>query len=217
MDKIKTVIFDLDGTIANTLPLCIQAFRHSIEPLIGKSISDQEIIATFGPSEEGTISALAPDHYEQGVQNYLRNYETLHHICPTPFEGIPEILRDLKNNKVMLALVTGKGALSANISLKLFDLLHFFDVIETGSPDGPRKVEGIQTVLKHTPDTKKDQVIYIGDAPSDILACREVGIPIVAAAWAETAEPDKLRALNPDYMFFEVSDFHQWLELLNAV
>src|SRR5690606_26856959 len=145
--KIKAVIFDLDGTIANTLPLCIRAFRESIEPLIGQSISDQEIISTFGPSEEGTIMALAPAHYQQGVSNYLSNYEVLHEICPQPFEGIREMLADLKKHQVETALVTGKGALSTAISLKRFDLLSFFKLIETGSPKGPRKVEGIQAVL----------------------------------------------------------------------
>ncbi len=49
MKKIKAVIFDLDGTLADTLPLCIQAFRQSVEPLIKRSISDDDIIATFGP------------------------------------------------------------------------------------------------------------------------------------------------------------------------
>lgn len=125
MRKIKAVIFDLDGTIANTLPLCIQAFRESIEPLIGKSISDQEIIATFGPSEEGTILALAPDHYEHGVSGYLQRYEILHAMCPQPFDGIRELLADLRRQEVKMALVTGKGALSTNISLKRFDLLSF--------------------------------------------------------------------------------------------
>ena len=64
MEKIKGLIFDLDGTIGNTLPLCIQAFRQSIEPLAMKKLSDQDIIATFGPSEEGTIQTLIPEHYE---------------------------------------------------------------------------------------------------------------------------------------------------------
>jgi phosphoglycolate phosphatase-like HAD superfamily hydrolase len=58
--KIRAVIFDLDGTLADTLPLCIQAFRASVQPLIHRCPSDEEIVATFGPSEEGTIMALAP-------------------------------------------------------------------------------------------------------------------------------------------------------------
>jgi beta-phosphoglucomutase-like phosphatase (HAD superfamily) len=45
--KIKAVIFDLDGTVADTLPLCIAAFKKSVEPLLGKTVSEEEIIATF--------------------------------------------------------------------------------------------------------------------------------------------------------------------------
>ena len=44
----KCLIFDLDGTLGNTLPLCIAAFKQAIEPLAGRSLSDAEIIATFG-------------------------------------------------------------------------------------------------------------------------------------------------------------------------
>lgn len=66
-------------------------------------------------------------------------------------------------------------------------------------------------VLDGIPYLQKDEVVYVGDAPSDILACQEVGIPIVAAAWAETAEVDKLMALDPDFTFFDVNAFHEWL------
>ena len=108
----KIILFDLDGTLANTLPLCIQAFRQSVEPLINRSISDAEIIATFGPSEEGTIMALSPNHYEKGVSDYLHYYEQLHDMCPLPFDGMKEILQALKNKGVHIAMVTGKGKYS---------------------------------------------------------------------------------------------------------
>jgi phosphoglycolate phosphatase-like HAD superfamily hydrolase len=103
MKKIKAVTFDLDGTLANTLPLCIQAFRQSVETLINRSISDADIIATFGPSEEETIMALAPNHYDKGVSNYLHYYEQLHGMCPVPFDGIKEILQTLESRGVSIA------------------------------------------------------------------------------------------------------------------
>ncbi len=78
MQNIKAVIFDLDGTLANTLPLCIAAFKKSIAPLVNRTVSEAEIIATFGPSEEGTILALAPNHYDKGVADYLLFYKELH-------------------------------------------------------------------------------------------------------------------------------------------
>ena len=211
MDKIRAVIFDLDGTLGNTLPLCIQAFRQSVEPLINRSISDAEIIATFGPSEEGTIMALAPNHYDKGVSDYLHFYENLHEMCPVPFDGIKEVLENLKNKGVHISMVTGKGKHSTNISLKYFDLTHFFEIIETGSPDGARKAEGIQIILNSLKDIKSNEVIYVGDATSDIIASRKVGVQVVAAAWADTTEPEKLKELKPDELFYTTKDFSSWL------
>jgi phosphoglycolate phosphatase-like HAD superfamily hydrolase len=208
---IKAVIFDLDGTLANTLPLCIQAFRESIQPLIQRSLSDDEIIATFGPSEEGTIMALAPDYYEEGVSAYLHFYSSLHSMCPAPFEGMREILETLKQNNIPVAMVTGKGKHSTVISLEHFSLTDYFSVIETGSPLGPRKVQGIQAVLDQWPEIDKREIIYVGDAPSDITASKAAGIPIAAAAWASTADTGTLQSMNPDALFLSIKDFSNWL------
>ncbi len=212
MKKLKAVIFDLDGTIANTLPLCISSFRSSIEPLAGRTVTDVEIIATFGPSEEGTIMALAPLHYNKGVSEYLRIYEENHDMCPAPFDGIPELLAALKEKEVRLAMVTGKGKASAVITLDKFGLSPFFGILEAGNPDGNRKVEGIEAILKAWGNVDKDEVVYVGDTPSDIVTCRQVGIPIVSAAWAETAEPELLIPMQPDYLFYTVTEFAAWLK-----
>jgi len=211
MKKIKAIIFDLDGTLANTLPLCVAAFRSSIEPLAGRSISDEEIIATFGPSEEGTLLALAPNDFDKGVADYLRFYEELHFMCPTPFEGMKEILVRLQQHNIHISMVTGKGPISAHVSLEKFGLTPFFEQVETGIKNGPSKPEGIQRILNQLTGIAHDEVIYVGDAPTDVDACRKVGIPIIAAAWAETAEPEKLIALNPDQLFYTVEDFKHWL------
>lgn len=215
MKRIKAVIFDLDGTIADTLPLCIKAFRRSVEPLINRSVSDAEIIATFGPSEEGTIMALAPDHYDKGVTGYLHHYESLHDMCPVPFEGMKELLQTLQEKGVRIAMVTGKGKHSTVISLKHFELTHYFEAIETGSSKGARKAEGIQIILDGLTGITNEEVIYVGDAPSDIIASRKVGIPVVAAAWAGTAEPQQLLELQPDEIFYSIKEFSDWL--LNEV
>ena len=211
MNKIKAVIFDLDGTLGNTLPLCISAFRKSIEPLINSSLSDEEIISTFGPSEEGTIMALVPENFEEGISNYLKFYGEMHAMCPAPFEGIEDLLITLRDKSVRIAMVTGKGKHSTRISLKQFGIAKYFEAIETGISSGPRKAEGIQNILDLFKDIQRNEVIYVGDAPSDITASKKVGIPVVAAAWAETAEPDKLKDLHPDMLFDNIKDFGYWL------
>ena len=108
-------------------------------------------------------------------------------------------------------MVTGKGKHSTAISLKHFELTHYFERIETGSPKGARKAEGIQFILDGLQGINKDEVIYVGDAPSDIIASRKAGIPVVAAAWAGTAEPQQLQELQPDEMFYSIKEFSEWL------
>ncbi|WP_248927726.1 HAD family hydrolase [Paenibacillus hamazuiensis] len=211
MNKTKCIIFDLDGTIGNTLPLCIAAFKKAIEPLAGRVLSDKEIIATFGPSEEGTVRALIPAQYERGIEDYLRHYRDMHAMCSAPFEGMTEVLDYAKDRNVRLALVTGKGWRSTEMTLDIFDIRSYFDVIETGSPLGPRKVQGIRSVLSQLGITPEES-LYVGDAPSDIEASREAGVPVVSAAWAETADPELLRSFQPDRLFLTIEDFKQYME-----
>lgn len=184
----------------------------AIEPLANRQLTDEEIIATFGPSEEGTIMALAPGNYEEGLAGYLQFYEVLHPHCPAPFDGIVELLDYLKHHTIRLGLVTGKGKRSTQISLRQFGIQDYFELVETGSPQGPVKAERITDVLAAWDDLQKNEVLYIGDAPSDITACRKAGIPIAAAAWAATADAEKLQQLNPDALFYSVADFSNWIQ-----
>jgi phosphoglycolate phosphatase-like HAD superfamily hydrolase len=123
-----------------------------------RSLSDREIIDTFGPSEEGTVQALIPHSYEQGVEDYLTNYRDLHMLCEAPFEGIIDVFQYAKNRNVRLAMVTGKGKRSTEITLAVFGIRAYFDIIETGSPLGPRKVQGITNVLEQLLHMQPDKL-----------------------------------------------------------
>lgn len=208
---IKAMIFDLDGTIGNTVPLCIKAFRKSIEPLIGRSISDKEIVATFGPSEEGTIKELIPENYEEGVKQYLQYYKDLHkEECPKPFDGIAQVIRELKKSGILVAMVTGKGRKSVDITLEQFDMADLFEWVETGSINGSRKCEGITCVIEHFNINRKE-AYYIGDAPNDIVAARHAGVKIISAAWADMVDLDQLKRLKPDKIFRTIKEFKEFI------
>lgn len=209
--NIKAIIFDLDGTLGNTIPLCVAAFKKAIEPLAGRSISEKEITDTFGPSEEGTVMALVPHQYEKGIHDYLHYYEAMHDSCPHPFEGISSLLSTLKHKGIRLSLVTGKGPYSTHITLQRFGMLDLFETVETGHIHGPRKPEGINAVLNSLNGIDKSEIIYVGDAPSDIQACRKVGIPIVSVAWADSANAEKLSSLHPDALFDSIDQFSAWM------
>jgi phosphoglycolate phosphatase-like HAD superfamily hydrolase len=208
--RVKAVLFDLDGTIGNTLPLCIAAFRESIEPLAARALTDEEIVATFGPSEEGTIALLLPERQAEGLNQYLLRYEELHCRWPSPFEGIPQILTYLKAKRVFVGLITGKGKRSTELTLKNYGLEDFFDVIKTGASTGPVKDRRIEEVIEESSLDRKE-ILYVGDAPGDVKACRDCNIKIAAAAWAPTANVVELEQMRPDYLFSSVSEFAEFL------
>jgi phosphoglycolate phosphatase-like HAD superfamily hydrolase len=207
---VKAVLFDLDGTIGNTLPLCIAAFRESIEPLAARALTDEEIVATFGPSEEGTIALLLPEKQAEGLKQYLLRYEELHCRWPSPFEGIPEILFDLKAKRIFVGLITGKGKRSTELTLKNYGLENFFDVVKTGASSGPVKDRRIEEVIEEF-SLDREEILYVGDAPSDVKACRDCDIKIAAAVWAPTANVRELEQMRPDFLFSSVSAFAEFL------
>ena len=71
MNKIRLVAFDLDGTIGDTIPLCIKAFKEAVAPYIGHELSDDDVIRTFGLNEQGMIASLV-EAYHRGSCNGKR-------------------------------------------------------------------------------------------------------------------------------------------------
>lgn len=205
------MIFDLDGTLGDTLPLCIASFRRAFEGFLGTRLSDEEIIARFGPSEEGTCRQLVPNGWRTVLQAYLDEYERGHERYTEPFPGIEDALRLLKARGLSLAVVTGKGRRSADMSLDRFGLTGYFDSVEIGSPDGPVKPTRIRKVLSDW-GAVPHEVAYVGDSASDTVAAQEAGLVMLGAAWAKTATVDAPGGPRSLATFASVDDFIEWIE-----
>jgi pyrophosphatase PpaX len=209
--KLQGIIFDLDGTLGNTIPMCIAAFQAVFERFLGRRYTDEEITALFGPSEEGMIRRLVPEHWQHCLQAYLEAYTSGHKSCPEPFPGIETALRVLKERGVALAVVTGKGDASAMISLEYLGLSSYFDQVETGSVKGAIKPQALRKVLARWHKAPA-QVAYVGDTAYDMRAATEVGLIGLGAAWAETAMVSELEATAPTAIFRSTDAFLTWID-----
>jgi len=209
--QITGAIFDLDGTIINTLPIVIEAFRTAITHFVNRPFTDEEIVSLFGPDEAGVIRRAIPDHWKEGLAIYLREYEMLFTQRNIgAFPGVEDALKLLKSHGIRMAVVTGKGAYSTAFSLRHAFLEDYFELVQTGSPDGSVKASRIQEVLAHwaLPATT---VFYIGDSPSDIRDARISGVIPLGAVWADPFSNDTLKVENPYAIFTTPQVFVNWI------
>ena len=204
------LIFDLDGTLADTLPVSYAAFRRTIREAAGSTWTNGEIHSRFGPSEEGVLSTLLGESSARAYELFLEFYRREHRRCPSPVLGMRELLGELTGSGVRCAIVTGKGAEAAAITLDRIGLTGVFETIEAGSARGAVKVECMRRIVEAW-GLPRDRVASIGDFPSDVRAARAAGIRAVGAAWASTANRAALVDAGADPVFERVSDLARWL------
>jgi phosphoglycolate phosphatase-like HAD superfamily hydrolase len=208
--RLAGAIFDLDGTLADTLPACYAAFRAACEGLGGPGYTNEQIRALFGPSEEGMLQRAMPERWQEGLVILLEEYRRHLTVCSGLFPSIATALALLRHRGIPLALVTGKGPSTTKMSLTHFGLDGVFDAVEVGSPQGVVKAAAIGRVIARWGVAAAD-VIYVGDAVADMEAAREAGVRPIGAAWAPSAIAAELAAKKPHALFSSADDFHAWL------
>lgn len=208
---IKMVAFDFDGTIADTIPMCIEAFKKAISPYAGHELTEDEVIQTFGLNEIGMVKAVVKDNWKLGLQDFYFYYEEMHNSCIEPFPQICNLIRYLKEKNVVVALITGKGQKSCDISLKKLGMENYFSEIMVGDEKCLNKANSIISILKKY-CIKNDEFYYVGDALSDVTACRDAGVTCLSAAWSDRVDIEELKRINPTYIFNDISSLKAFLE-----
>jgi HAD superfamily hydrolase (TIGR01549 family) len=208
--RFKGIIFDVDGTLTFTNQLIFNSFNHITNKYLGKNYSDDEIIALFGPTEDVILKEMCKEKYDNARKDYYAYYKNNHDIAQL-YEGIKELVVDISKAGILLSIFTGKGRTSALITLDELGLTDYFDMIVSGDDVENHKPspEGIIMFLdKH--NLNPEEVLMIGDAPSDIIAARECGVEIASVVWDSYAE-EEVRKLNSKNLFHSVADLRKFI------
>lgn len=208
---IKMVGFDLDGTICDSIIIYLKAFMDAVTPYTDHELTEKEIISTYGLNEVGMIKAVVKYGWQDALNRFYENYQKLHDMCTMPFEGIFELIIFLKQNQIIVPLITEKSEKSCEITLKKLGMHRVFDDILCGSENCHCKSNNMLYLLEKYM-IRKEEFLYIGDTVQDIADCNSIGITCLSAAWEELTNPLKLRAYNP-YTFESVIDLKKFLDL----
>jgi pyrophosphatase PpaX len=204
---IKAIIFDFDGTIADTLPVCFYAFQLVFKKYDDREVCTDEIKDMFGPSETGIIKKnLLHKDYKEAIELYYDEYNKKHSELVPINEEIDGLLHHLKKEDFKLGIVTGKARRSLDISLRLLKMEGLFDVIITGDDvEFPKPhPEGVNKALSQL-DVKNSNAIFLGDSDADIKAGQDANVYTIGVQWLPNYQTVEF-TIQPDKIFYKIDD-----------
>ncbi|HPO56261.1 MAG: HAD family hydrolase [Ignavibacteriales bacterium] len=208
--KYRTVIFDFDSTLAKTNRLIFDSFQYITRKYLGIEYSDNDVINLFGPTEEEILRKMFPENADEVIEDYFEYYSKNHNVTEI-YDGIKNLLEELKGNGTKLAIFTGKGRRATLISADYFAITVYFDLIISGDevikhkPSG----EGITKILESL-GTEPASTIMVGDSPVDLKSAREAGIDSASVLWDSYAKEELLN-MNPKLCFPTVMELRNFL------
>jgi phosphoglycolate phosphatase len=198
-----SLIFDFDGTIADTLDLSLHIGRNLLDSFHLRHISEEEIVHFRNmPLRQAVRSFKIPLRKIPALVMRIRK-EIHEHIDEVkPFDGMRETLQALKQGCPFMGMVTSNSQENVAQFLNRFSMAFFDDGAYSSALLG--KASKLQRLMrKNRLDPR--EVIYIGDTTDDIDACRKVGIKVAAVTWGYNAR-EVLELSKPDFLLDRIEE-----------
>lgn len=211
--RLKAIVFDLDGTITDTLPLTIHSIQEVTRRLTGRILSDREVTDAFGPIDIETIKMfVGPEMGDTGVEEYVRYFADRFYDFVKPIKGIKELLELIREMGIATGIFTGRSMRVTKIILQKLGIEQLFNEIMTGDyTDNPKPdPEGIHKIFERFGiDTAAGA--YVGDMGVDMQASKSAGTFSILALWSSTANEGYMKE-NPDKSFRSPYEMIDWLK-----
>lgn len=195
----KCILFDLDGTLLDSLPLIRQSFEHVFREM-NIPWGGGEIMQTVGLPLVEICRIYGKDRQQEMFERYLAYQDSIHDRIIKVFPGAMECLETLKKQSLPLGLVTSKRRRMTHRGLEITGLDKFFDItitMEDTLQHKPRAEPVLRAMemLKASPAA----TIYVGDSHFDIQAGKNAGVTTVGVTWGMACQDD-LAYHSPNYV-----------------
>lgn len=218
MPRYPVVLFDLDGTLINSVRLILDSYHHAMRALGLPPRADEEWLRGLG-----TPLRVQFAEYEDGTGRMerliaaYREYNLAHHDAAiTVYDGVVPVVRALGGAGRRLALVTSKNRAGAERGLRLAGLDALFGVI-VGADDVAQPKPHPEPVLRALDQlgARAGEAIFVGDSVHDMHAGRAAGVATAAVLWGPF-DRATLAPSAPDHWLAQPADLLALLEVSGA-
>ncbi|WP_243288412.1 HAD family hydrolase [Geothrix terrae] len=180
----KLIAWDFDGTLVDSRPLIEAGMAHALDALgQPRSVMDEWLKYVGLPVEAGIRNTFGPLglDYDTVLKAYRSFGHAEHEHLMQPFEGIPELLEELRGRGQRMAVATSKRRVPLLRQMARWGWEAYFDPIITpdevthGKPH-PESLEKMQALTGLAPE----EILMVGDTPFDLDMARDAGVPSLA-------------------------------------
>jgi pyrophosphatase PpaX len=207
----RCVVFDLDGTVVNTIPLIIASYDHAMWSVLGEHTEPGQARSWIGQTLYQTFQSRYPDHAEALIEAYtefnLREMSTRLEQYP----GLSELLSDLARAGIKFGVATSKRRHSAELTLGYSGLDQILPVTVAMEDTAVHKPDPAPLVLAlERLGTVAAAAVYVGDAVVDVAAAKAAGMAVIAVTWGAGTR-EELVAAEPSAVVDTVAELRSLL------
>ena len=210
----KYLLFDLDGTLTDSEEGITKSVSYALINLGVKDLPDEIKRKFIGPPLKDSFMRYCDFDEEtakKAITFYRERYSTVGKYENRPYEGIPEMLKELKSDGRALVIASSKPTEFVEDILKKFDIYEYFDIISGADMAGLKgeKEDVIDEALKMLSidtDEKKKEVVMIGDRHYDIIGAKHFGLDSIGVNYGFAFDKNELKEAGATYVVETVSE-----------
>ncbi|MEK3884919.1 pyrophosphatase PpaX [Paenibacillus sp. PL2-23] len=213
MRQVRTMLFDLDGTILDTNELIIRSFLEALKDCVPQGFCRDHIIPSMGqPLEQQLRLFSGLEDVAHLVAAYREVNLRLHDELVTVFAHVNEVLETLHQQGVQIGVVTTKMRMTTEKGLKYVGIYDYVDAIVTiddvvNAKPHPEPVQKALALLNADPAS----TIMVGDSSVDMQAAVAAGVTAVGVAWSLKGA-EVLRNAGADYVIDDMRELYAFSE-----
>lgn len=183
MLRFAAVLFDMDGTLADTIPDLLAVMNPILTDHGVPALTRESIVPHFGPTEEGMLARLLPALSERDLHRAMEARLAGRGPVPT-FAGVPALVQGCRDAGAKIGVYTGAGRLFGGSRLARMDIAPLVDAFVAADDVAATKPapDGLWELCRRL-GVAPAQTVYAGDSPLDLECARRAGVAGVGVTW----------------------------------